>query len=343
MAKVTKTTWNIFLRISILASAYGYMGWKLWKLPTGAFSSLLGSTSTLLNHGSIWIPATAVFLMMFLNWGLETLKWQKLISKIERIPFLKAYIAIFTGITASVFTPNRVGEYIGRVFVLESREPAKGILITLTGSLAQILIYLSGGATASLFLFYDYILPWRPQLSFLSWFLIPAFIFTLSGSILIFTNLPYLVKLAKKMLPRKWHRIRSWLSVLQLYNRTEMLLILLISLLRYLVFTFQYIILLKVYGLNLSLAAMLIGISVIIMLLVVVPSFALSELGVRNSVALFVFELMLPLGMKNDALVNVSIIAAASTLWLINVALPAIIGSFFVFKLKFFDVNGKKA
>ncbi|MDK2910873.1 MAG: hypothetical protein PWR20_2441 [Bacteroidales bacterium] len=341
MAKVTKTTWNLLLRIVILAGAYGYIAWKLWNLPAGALTSF--HFSAIYDHAHYGLPFIFVFLLMFLNWGLETLKWQQLILKIEKVPFFKAYMAIFTGVTASVFTPNRIGEYIGRVFILQNREPAKGILITLVGSLAQILIYLTGGALAGLLLFYRYILPWRPQLAFLSWILIPAVILLIAGSIAIFSYLPNFTRLMRKLLPRKWHRIRSWIGVLGFYSRREMLEILFLSLLRYLVFTFQYVILLKMYGLDLSLGALLTGIPVIIMLLVVVPSVALSELGVRNSVALFVFGLMLPAGMKNDPLIDISIIAAATSLWLINVAIPAIIGSFFVFKLRFFPSNGNKA
>ena len=57
--------------------------------------------------------------MMFLNWFLESLKWRFLISKIEKISINRSIRAIFSGITISTFTPNRIGEYGGRVFCLE--------------------------------------------------------------------------------------------------------------------------------------------------------------------------------------------------------------------------------
>ena len=60
-----------------------------------------------------------VILMMFLNWLVEALKWRYMISKIENISIMTAYRAVFTGITVSTFTPNRIGEYGGRVFCLE--------------------------------------------------------------------------------------------------------------------------------------------------------------------------------------------------------------------------------
>lgn len=341
MAKVTKSTLNLLLRLTILLGAYGYIAYKLWHTPAGTLSPQ--SLTLFFNNGHYWIFSGVVFMLMFLNWGLETFKWQRLIGKIEKIPFLKAYMAIFTGVTASVFTPNRVGEYIGRVFILENRKPAQGILITLMGSFAQILVYLAGGSMAGLVLFYRYILPWKPQLNFLSWILTPAVVLVFTGSILIFANLPYFIRLSRRLLPRRWHKIRSWVSVLGMYSRPEMLKIMAISFLRYLVIIFQYMLLLIMFGLNLDFSALLTGIPFIILLLVVIPSVALSELGVRNSVALFVFGLMLPPGLKNDPLADLSVIAAATSLWLINVALPAIIGSFFVFKLKFFPTNGSKA
>ena len=42
-------------------------------------------------------------------------------------------------INISTFTPNRIGEYGGRVFCLEKGDRVKGVLITIIGSIAQFL------------------------------------------------------------------------------------------------------------------------------------------------------------------------------------------------------------
>ena len=34
----------------------------------------------------------------------------------------KSLMAVFSGITISIFTPNRIGEYFGRVFILKKKE-----------------------------------------------------------------------------------------------------------------------------------------------------------------------------------------------------------------------------
>ena len=59
-----------------------------------------------------------------------------------------------------------------------------------------------------------------------------------------------------------------------------------------------------------------------------IPTIAITELGVRGSVAVYFIGLLTA---------NVSnIFMASSMLWLINLAVPALIGVVFIFQLRFF-------
>ena len=93
-----------------------------------------------------------VIIMMFMNWFLEALKWRFLISKIEKISILRSIQAIFSGITVSSFTPNRVGEYGGRVFCLEKADRIQAVLITIIGSMAQLITTIVFGLVGILLL-----------------------------------------------------------------------------------------------------------------------------------------------------------------------------------------------
>jgi len=76
-------------------------------------------------------------------------------------------------------------------------------------------------------------------------------------------------------------------------------------------------------------------ISLIYLLVSGIPTIALSELGVRGSVSLYVFHLYYgTMAVQND--LNGSIVTASSALWFINLALPALLGIIFIFNLKFF-------
>ena len=57
-----------------------------------------------------------------------------------------------------------------------------------------------------------------------------------------------------------------------------------------------------------------------------IPTIVISEIGVRGSVGLFVF------GIISDN--NLAILSASVLLWVINVALPALFGLFFINQFK---------
>ena len=61
------------------------------------------------------------------------------------------------------------------------------------------------------------------------------------------------------------------------------------------------------------------------------PSLDLLDIGVRNFTASFFFMYI------TDQ--KIAVMAAVSSIWLINIIIPAILGSVFVLKLKFFDRN----
>ena len=60
-----------------------------------------------------------VFLLMLLNWLIETWKWKLAIRKVQQVSLLKAFKAVLSGVSFSTTTPNRVGEYAGRVLFLD--------------------------------------------------------------------------------------------------------------------------------------------------------------------------------------------------------------------------------
>ena len=79
-------------------------------------------------------------LLLFINWGLETLKWQLLIQQFEEIKFLDALKAVFSGVTLSIITPNQIGDFAGRVIHLKILNKIKGSLVTVIGHTAQSLV-----------------------------------------------------------------------------------------------------------------------------------------------------------------------------------------------------------
>ena len=131
---LSKKTISILLKIGIVAFALYFLFEQFNSRQSTSFRSL----GVLDKINSNYFTIIVVIFMMFMNWFLEALKWKFLINKIEEISIITSIRAVFSGITVSTFTPNRIGEYAGRVFCLEKGDRIKAVLITIIGSMSQL-------------------------------------------------------------------------------------------------------------------------------------------------------------------------------------------------------------
>ena len=275
-----------------------------------------------------YIVVTVVILMMFLNWFLESLKWRFLISKIEKVSIKRSIRAIFSGITVSAFTPNRVGEYGGRVFCLEKADRIKGVLITVIGSMAQLVTTIVFGSIGILLL--PNLMPEFDSLFSNIVFAYPLMLFLLILLnvllVTLFLNASvFSVVLSKIKFLRKF---KKYNEVFSFYNSSELLEILLYSVGRYIVFTTQFFILLQVFDVQIGYVDAMILITTMLLVISIIPTIAITEIGIRGSVALFLFGLV--------SVNAIGILSATFVMWVINLLLPALIGTIFIFSLKFF-------
>lgn len=283
---------------------------------------------------SLWIGL--VVLMMLLNWSIEALKWRYLIRKSEKITFLKALQAVWAGVTVSTFTPNRIGEYVGRVFILDQTNPWKASFMTVIGSISQFLVTVMAGS-AGLILFTLRQIPWEdyvPPLLF--WSLVVVIVLMNILLLVFFFNIHLLEPLLKRFTLKRWIKLREHLEVFRTYTLKELLYVLALSISRYVVFSLQLYLLFRVFGIPVPLIDGMIIISSIYLCMSAVPTIALSELGVRGSLATFFFGIYYADQYLLVDSVNTMSVLASMMIWIINLVIPALIGAVFVVRLKFF-------
>ena len=323
--------YGFVIKTSIIVLALSFIYWRL-IIKDNLPKTLLSFKDSFLQPSFTGI-LLLVIILMILNWSIETLKWKYLIRKIEIIPFYRAFFAILTGITISIFTPNRIGEYGGRVFVLRKAKRWEGVFITVLGSMSQLLVTLIVGSISFIFFTNEYItLPFYSKYFFYGLILIViAFTVVL---LLLFFNISFLTNLMSKF-PGKLRRISLYGRIFSFYTFKELFTTLLFSTSRYLIFIIQFHLLLNLFGAKIPFGQSFIMVSVIYFVMAAIPTITLTEIGIRGSVALY-FVGMYFEKYNFPVLPEIGIITASSVLWLINLAIPALIGTFFVFKLKFF-------
>jgi len=255
-----------------------------------------------------------IILLMVLNWSCEALKWKLLLQNIQDITFLRSLRAVLSGITVSFFTPNRMGEFAGRIVYLEQGNKIKGAMATFVGSTSQLLITLQFGFVAFT-LIGSQLVNIDLKLLFTYDILLCVLFFVLTFLWIHIADLSRILSCITIL--KKFEKITNIFSS---FKRKELTYTYLLSFIRYVIFCTQQFLLLKMFNVevNYLFCFLLSGLSFLI--ITIIPSIAIGELGVRGSVNLTVFAL---------ANIDASLILIATfSLWLINLAFPAFIGSF---------------
>jgi uncharacterized membrane protein YbhN (UPF0104 family) len=275
-----------------------------------------------------WKLTLAVVLMLA-NWGLEARKWQIVIKRVQHLSFIQSCKAVFTGTTLAFFTPNRIGEYMGRILYLDEGKRIKAISLTIVCSMGQLLITWWAGIGGILYLkAYG-----NTELlhTFAGLWLNLVFYFAIGAAVvltLFYFRLAGLVRWMEKI-PRLQKPV-AYIRVLDNLNATILFRILSLSILRYSVFIGQYYLLFDVFDVHVTAAQVAGSVSVIFLVLSIVPTIAvITELGVRWKVGIEVVQLF-------DSNIT-GILATSLAIWVINLVIPALIGSLLILSIKVFN------
>jgi uncharacterized membrane protein YbhN (UPF0104 family) len=263
----------------------------------------------------------AVLLLMPLNWSIEAIKWEKLMQNIQPLNFAYSFKAVFAGITLGIFTPNRIGEIGGRILFLEKGKRSFGFLATSMGSFAQLITTILAGLIGfSLFLIIYPEKIWiNPIFNKITLFIVILF--------LLFLFLVYFNFKRIKPFLFKFSFFRNRENQINYFSETKtklLLKVLVLSILRYIIFMFQFYLLLYFFDNDLSLIQAYISISLIYLFSTLIPTTTLLEFGIKGSLAIFF------IGIFSTNLLG--IVLTTILIWIINLAIPSIIGSIFFVK-----------
>ncbi|MFY0253486.1 lysylphosphatidylglycerol synthase domain-containing protein [Chitinophaga sp. 30R24] len=321
---------KIILNYLLGAGLFTWLAWSIYSQlihRENLQQSIRHMSVTLQQRG--WIGIFLVLIFMLLNWGLEARKWQKLVKPLEDVSFLKAFSAVLSGVSLSINTPNRVGEYGGRILYLKNDNKLKAIAATIVGSYSQLIVTIIFGLIGLLYYINNFALV--KESAFLNpslWqkIILIMLVVICVLTILLYFRLQIILSVFEKV--PFLRKAKVFVQIIVNYTPAELRYLLLLSAIRYIVFSAQYLILLDALGVDfLWWQAFLLN-SVIYLVMAGVPTIAIAELGVRGKVSIFF------LGLLSSN--TIAIIAATIGIWLINLVLPAVLGSVLLLGVKIF-------
>ena len=317
-----KKTFSILLKAAILILAFGFI---FYKLSDNQNIANFNSLATAISPPSVYITLSVVFALMLLNWFLESLKWKFLVQRIEKISTWKAVESVFCGLTWAVFTPNRIGEYGGRVFFLSPRKRIMGAIAMGVGAIGQMVVTNLLGSLALLWFAGSFFTP-----NILLYYALSFVVAVFCGFFLLFYfNIRWLEGLLLRIKYLK--PFHKFFSILGRYKKRVLWQVFIYCLSRFAVFTTQYCLIIYLLVPQIPLFDMVMMIFILFFIQSALPSLDLLDVGVRSMTATYFFGYI-----TNQ---DVAIMAATACIWLVNLIIPAILGSIFVLKLNFFGNN----
>lgn len=264
--------------------------------------------------------AVALVLLTPINWGFEALKWQILVRRVEKKTFWEAYQGVLAGVTLGFTLPAQLGDTAGRVLSLRKNRAAAVGASLVSGGM-QFYIAIVFGAIA-----WAYHLQTVPERNTSTEQLLLALLALMAGlGVVLGVVRRPLIRWTENRLSSV--RLAQFWTVAGQYDNQEISLALLAATLRYLIFSLQFYLALRLLGIELPFPIAASGIGLVFLAKTITPAFnLLSDLGVREAASLWVFA---PFGILAPVLLT-----ATLTLWLANVLTPVLVGLVWVWKLK---------
>jgi hypothetical protein len=259
----------------------------------------------ILFSANIWV-IISILLLTDANWFLEIFKWKTLATVEKKISFLDAYEQCLASLTVSLITPNRIGEYGAKALFFETEKRKKIMALNLVGNLTQLAVTSAFGFYGVFFLLKNYEAE-IPKIDFLK----IVFIFALFALIYFF----------RKQL--KINKLHNYLKSIPTLTYTKATVF---SLLRYLVFSHQFYFLLILMGVKTDYFTLINLIYCMYFMASIIPSLAIFDWVIKGSIAIWLFGFI--------GLNELTVITVTTIMWILNFAIPSIIGSFFVLNFK---------
>ena len=268
-------------KIAVISGLVAYIAYVLYQQPF-EWATVRRQLRSV-DHPEAWSAGLA--LLTPINWGLEALKWQILLRRVEQTSWADAFRGVLAGLSLGFALPAQLGDTAGRVLSLRTRQRGAAIGASLVSGGMQFYVALVFGTVA-----------WAHHLGAFSerntsagQVLLLVLVLLSAGGIAFglvrqrligwLATRPALVRFA------------TYWNVAGLYTNSELGRALTVAALRYLIFSVQFYVAMRLVGIGLTPDVAASGIGLVFLVKTVTPAFNfLSDLGVREAAALWVLR-----------------------------------------------------
>lgn len=254
-----------------------------------------------------------ILLCSFINWGLEFLKWQQLVKPIKTIAYATAGMQTLGAHAASLFTPNRIGDYGAKALYFPKYLRTRVMTLNAIGNISQMLITCILGGYGLLALLKTY-----PSINLLHTNYSIVYAIIICSCLGIYCILKH-----KASVQHYFKKLKVFLSSI---SKATLLTTICISLLRYAVFSFQFYFILICLKTEISYLQAMMLISSMYLLASVIPSLFIFDVVLKGGIAVYLFSIL--------NIPESVVLSTVTLMWFCNTVLPSVIGYYAILKFK---------
>ena len=261
-----------------------------------------------------------IFLLQFVNWTLEALKFYFLLPDSKNLSFNQVLKSVYVGNLTAIVTPKRLGNFIGRNWILKDK--AQQVTIsTISGNFFQLFITIIMAFCSFLYLYF-----FKTQffLELKYYFLLLVFFYSFLSFLTGYT-----------IFNNNWHPIVNKLKLVKYFNIStdhltsissiKRIRVLFFAMSRYWIFIFQYYILFKGFNIPIDFTEIIILLGLLFGTVTFLPSLAPGNLGTREALSIFIL---------GGSALGIKFALVSFLVWLVNVVFSALIGAGLLFTSK---------
>ena len=255
-----------------------------------------------------------LLILTIFNWFFEILKWKKLVNFIGKISLVDSMKQSLAALTASLITPNRIGDYAAKAAYFPKSIRKRVLTLNLLAHMSQMMATVIFGIWGLYMFWTTYGLD------------LPLFKIARLIVIVFMIVLLTVFSANRKNIKVRGLSLRSFFEFIRSLPLSLKLQTIGFSILRYLIFSFQFYLLLKFFGVSVSYERAMIVITSMYFLSSIIPTFVLTDVLVKGSIALYLFNIV----RVND----LTILSIITLMWILNFVIPAFLGSVYVLNYK---------
>ena len=301
----------VALKVLILVVAIIFILQKVINIEPQTWTAFKNAFSK--ENPNRYYPIVVFLILTALNWALEIRKWKLVVSHLQPISFKTSLKQSLASLTASLATPARIGDYGAKAAYYSQKERKQIFLLNFFSSGIQMAVTTFFGIIGCIIVVYAY--PFPIALNKLVIVIIALIIGAFA--LYFFRN---------KTLIIKGLSVKSVFSYFKKVSIKIKVGTILLSLLRYITFSSLFFFILVFFGSKSGFLPTLNFIFAMYFFVSIIPSFFVLDVVIRGGVAVWLLSI---LGIPEP-----TVLCAVLAMWLLNFALPAIIGSYFVMTFK---------